>query len=161
ANVDPAIMNLGAAYLLLQEIDSLSDSNEIHQTIDKYKDYEAKYLERRAYWSTKLPDAEIKRLLETQAHPPAAELLRIAREEYLPLVAKGKDAHEEANKILIGKIRPLFFQHRNANMQVVEKLRARTEADEQRALEASAFWTRLLIITSIVLVVVMGVSGWW
>src|SRR5262245_57984697 len=109
-DLDPAVMNLGAAYLQIQEIDSLTDPTEIRETIEKYREYEAKFFDRRAYWMPKLPEGEIKRILETQANPAAVEFLRIAREEYLPLVTKGPEARKKANEILNTKLRPKFWE---------------------------------------------------
>jgi methyl-accepting chemotaxis protein WspA len=160
-DADPAVMNLGAAYLLLQELESLSDPAEIRDTLERYREYEGKYQERRAYWLARLPDGEIRRILDTQAHPPAAEALRIARDEYIPLIGKGPEAHKQANEILINRIRPKFQEHRRANAQAVEKIKAKAEADEQRALAATTFWVRVMTIVSATLVIVMGATGWW
>jgi len=160
-DTQPAAMNVGAAYLLLQETDSLTDPAEIKESLDRYAQHEAKYLERRAYWLPKLPDGEIKRLLETTAHPPAAEFLRIAKDDYLPLIGKGPEAHKKATDILINRLRPKFYEHRKATAIVVEKIRAKTEADEQAAMESTNLWTRIMIIASVALVLVMGSVGWW
>lgn len=160
-DVDPAVMNLGAAYLLIQELNLLSDPAEIKETLAKYKAYEDKYHERRAYWSAKLPDGEIKRQLDTFSHPPAAEVLRITRDEYIPLIGKGPEERKKANDILNTRIRPKFLEHRNGNVKAVELIRAETEADENLALQNSSFWTRVMIFTSIALVVFMGAIGWW
>src|SRR5262249_2181177 len=103
---------------------------------------------------------EIKELLETTANPPAMEFLRIAKEEYLPLVAKGPEARKQANDVLVNRIRPKFYEHRRANAQVVEKLARKTVQDEQKALASSEFWTRVMIVLSIVVVLAMGISGW-
>ena len=160
-DTEPPAMNLGAAYLMLQEIDSLTDPLEIRDTIDKFRSYESRYLERRAYWMARLPEGEIRQLLEATTHPPAAEFLRIAKDDYLPLVGKGPENQKKANEILNHRLRPKFYEHRRANAQIVEKIRAKTEADEQRALDNTTAWARFMVVASVLLVVVMGILGWW
>ncbi|MDB5313723.1 MAG: mcp4 2 [Gemmataceae bacterium] len=160
-DIDPPAMNLGPAYLMLQEMETLSDQNDVRETKDKYRTYETKYHDTRAYWMGRLTDGDIKRLLDTTAHPPAAEMLRIANEEYLPLVGKGPEIQKKASEILHTKIRPKFYEHRRATAQVADKVRAKTEAETRQAAEDSNYWTRVMTLVSIALVVVMGATGWW
>jgi methyl-accepting chemotaxis protein WspA len=163
-DMDPPLMNVGAAYLMLSEIDSFGgDAGEVRDTTQKFRDYEAKYNERRAYWLApgRLPEGEIRRGLEGQIHAPAADLFRIANEEYLPLIGKGPEATKKANEILVTRIRPRFYEHRRASAAVVEKVRAETESDEQAAYRDSHFWTWTMAWVSVTLVVVMGMTGFW
>ncbi|QDU22688.1 methyl-accepting chemotaxis protein [Urbifossiella limnaea] len=163
-DMDPPMMSIGAAYLMLSELDSFgSDAAEIRDNTQKFRDYEAKYNERRAYWLApgRLPEGEIRRGLEGAVHTPAADVFRIANEEYLPLIGKGPEATKKANEILNTRIRPKFYEHRRASVAVVEKIRAETESDELRAYGDSNFWASTLAWVSVALVVVMGLTGWW
>src|SRR5437868_6473314 len=94
-DTNPPLLNLGASYLMLQELDSMSDPNDIRETTQKFRDYESEYRRKWAYWQSRLPAGEIKQLLETTAHPPAAEFYKIADDEYLPLIGKGPEAHKK------------------------------------------------------------------
>jgi methyl-accepting chemotaxis protein WspA len=161
-DTDPPMMSLGAAYLMLQEIDSLeNDPAEIAKNLEKYHDYEGRYHKRQDYWASRLPEGEIRRLLETTAYPPAADMLRITKEEYIPLLGKGAEAHKKAREILLTKIRPKFYEHRKGTAEVVVKLRDKTERDETQAKENSDFWTWAMAGVSILLVAVMGATGFW
>lgn len=161
-DTDPPMMSLGAAYLMLQEMDTLTDPAEIRDSIEKYRGYEVKYNERRAHWMSVLPpNSEIRRMLDTAAHPPAAEVLRIANEEYLPLIGKGPESLKKANEILRTKLRPRFYEHRRATAQVVDLIRAKADADANHAAKETEFWTAMMTVVSIMLVVVMGSTGWW
>ena len=159
-DTDPPLMNLGVVYLMLQELDSVSDATDIRETAQKYRDYEAEYLKRWASWQEKLPDGEIKRLLEV-AHGPATELFRLANDEYLPLIGKGPEDRKKANEILLKKIRPKFYEYRRTISEAVKKVKDKTRSDETQAYEDSRFWSRLLVLASIVLVSVMGFAGLW
>ena len=158
---NPPPMSLGSAYLMLQELDTLTDPGDIRETIEKFHTFENRYQERRAYWLSHLPDGEIRRMLDTSAHPPGAELLRIANEEYLPLIGKGPEARQKANEILRTKLRPRFYEHRRVTAIVVDKIMEKTQADETHAREAADFWVGTMAWVSLVLVVVMGVTGFW
>src|SRR5687767_5121357 len=76
-DIEPAVLNIGIVYLYLQEVDSLTDPNDVRAAVEKVREFEAKYLESRAYWLSpgKLPDGDIRRGLETTAYTPAADVL--------------------------------------------------------------------------------------
>lgn len=162
-DTEPASYNLGIVYLYLQELDSISDPAEIRETVQKVQDFETKYMEKRAYWLApgRLPDGDIRRALDTGTHPSAAEILRLANEEYLPLMGKGPEARKKANEILVTRIRPRFVEHRKATAEVVRRLKEKTEADESQAYQDVNFWTKTMTVVSVLLVVLMGVSGFW
>ncbi|HYH69642.1 MAG TPA: methyl-accepting chemotaxis protein [Urbifossiella sp.] len=162
-DIEPPLMNVGAAYLMLQEIDSGTNPAEVQDTILKFNDYEAKYAERRAIWLApgKLPEGEIRRGVEGPIHTPAADMFRIARAEFLPLIGKGPDDAKKANEVLNTRIRPKFYEHRRAAQSVAEKVRIQTTADETKARDDSQFWTVAMAWISLALVAVMGLAGFW
>jgi len=162
-DIEPPLMNLGAAYLMLQEIDTGSNPNEVRDSVLKFADYEAKYTERRTKWLAPgvLPEGEIRRGLEGPVHAPAADLFRIANTEFLPLVGKGPEEKKKANDVLNNRIRPKFYEHRRAAQAVAEKVRAKADADETSAFRDSHFWTLAMAWISLALVAVMGFTGFW
>jgi methyl-accepting chemotaxis protein WspA len=159
-DTDPPLMNLGASYLMLQEIDSLSSPAEVQATSEKFRTYEAEFRKRWAYWEAKPPTPQIKAILEI-AHERAVEFYRIANDEFLPLVGKGPDAQKKANELLNVKLRPKFYEFRQVNAEAVDLIKKKTVADETAALENSRFWSGLLVTGSILVVAVMGFTGWW
>lgn len=162
-DMEPPLMNVGASYLMLQEIDSITNPTDLRDTILKFSDYEAKYTERRTYWLApgRLPEGEIRRGLEGPVHTPAAEMFRIANAEFLPLVGKGPEESKKANEVLNTRIRPKFYEHRKAAQAVAEKVRAKADADEKKAYDDSHFWTWAMAWISLALVAVMGGTGFW
>src|SRR5262249_4351618 len=82
ADSSPATLNQGATYLMLQELDSLSDPGEIRETIERYHEYEAKFFEKRSHWLGKVTDPELRRFIEVTIYLPAAEMIRVANEEF-------------------------------------------------------------------------------
>ena len=159
--IDPPSLSLGAAYLMLQELDSMTDPDDVKKTKEKFADYETRYNDRRDFWLKKLPEGDARRILEVTSHRPASEMLRIANEEYLPLVGKGPEAHKKGNEILFSKIRPRFYEHRKAAAQLVEIINKKTVEDEKQALEDTNFWVRAMGWISGILIVLMGATGLW
>ncbi|HEX4612151.1 MAG TPA: methyl-accepting chemotaxis protein [Urbifossiella sp.] len=160
---EPAVFNLGIVYLYLQELDSMSDPTEIRETIQKVRDFEAKFLEKRAYWLApgRIADGDIRRAFDSASQTSTSEILRLANEEYLPLMGKGPEAHKKANEVLVTRIRPRFVEHRKAMAEAVRRLKEKNEADENRAQQEVAFWSTTMTVVSVLLVLVMGGSGLW
>jgi methyl-accepting chemotaxis protein WspA len=155
----PPPLNLGAAYLALQELDSISDPAEARDTIRRFREYHDAYQDTRNYWLTHLPEGELRRGLDGPVSRLAAEFFRIANDEYLPLIGKGPEAAKQANAILIQKLRPRFWEYRTLMQQFVKKVEEKAKADEQEAKEATDFWTSAMGWISGVLLIVMGVTG--
>ncbi len=163
-DTDPALMNLGISFLVLQEMENTTDPVEIRSTLEKYRRYESKYHERQAFWMNRLPAGEIKRLLETTVFPPGEEMLRLANEKYLPLATKSNRTAEEqklASEILRREIGAKFYEHHRALADVTSRIVAQKVTDENQALEHIRSWTRIMLGGSVLLVLVMGAAGWW
>ncbi|MBN9520635.1 methyl-accepting chemotaxis protein [bacterium] len=162
-DIEPATYNLGVAYIYLQEIDSTSDPNELRESLQRYREFEKKYLDKRAYWLApgRLSDGKIRQALDSTTHPPAAEVLRITNEEYLPLIGKGPEERKKANEVLLTRIRPRFVEHRKAVAEIARQVKDKSEADEAQAYQDSRAWTVTVTWVSVVLVLLMSASGIW
>lgn len=161
-DTNPPPLNLGNAYLMMQELDSITDARELAETIERYRGFEAAYLEARAYWLRELPPGEIRSMIEVRLHRASSEFFRIANDEYLPLMAtRTPEARKQSNEILVKKLRPKFWEHRTAVSQLVKKVEEMAVAGEAQAKEDSTFWSRTLLWISVVLLVAMGSVGYW
>lgn len=157
----PPPLNLGAAYLMLQEIDSASDPSEIRESTQRFRKYEADYFAKRDYWLKRLPEGDIRRTLEVNLSRSSADFFRIANEEYLPLAGKTPEERKKANAVLMTKLRPRFWEHRDAVAQLIKLVEEKTLEDEREAEEDVKFWTTTIAILSIVLIAGMGSVGFW
>ena len=157
----PPPLNLGASYLALQEIDSANDPGEIRESLQRFRKYESEYFTQRDYWLKKLPDGEIRRALEVKMSRNATDFYRIANDEYLPLVGKTAEEKKKANAVLMTKLRPKFWEHRDAVHEFVKMVEQKTDADEKEAEQDVKFWTTTIAILSVVLIAFMGATGFW
>ncbi len=156
----PPALNLGASYLMLQELDSMTDPREIGETKKRFEGYEIAYNESRSRWLNKLPRGEIRDIIENSLHRSSAEFYRIANQEYLPLIGK-PEARKQQNDILINKLRPKFWEQREVVAVLLKKIQDKTEADEKAALADTRFWSATIAWISIVSVMLMGFTGFW
>ena len=157
----PPPLNLGASYLALQEIDSANDPGEIRESLQRFRKYESDYFTQRDYWLKKLPDGEIRRALEVKMSRNATDFYRIANDEYLPLVGKTAEEKKKANAVLMTKLRPKFWEHRDAVHEFVKMVEQKTDVDEKEAEQDVKFWTTTIAILSVVLIAFMGATGFW
>lgn len=158
----PPPLNLGASYLMLQEIDSTTDARDVQDMISRFRAYETAYIEHRDYWLKKLPEGELRRIIESSMQRASTEFFRIANQEYMPLIQEGgAENRKKSNEILLRKLRPKFWEHRDFVNQLVKKLEDKTAADEKAAKEDSEFWVKTMGLVSAVLLVVMGITGFW
>ncbi len=102
-DMDPPLMNVGAAYLMLSEIDSFGgDAGEVRDTTQKFRDYEAKYNERGRTGSPPAGSPRAKSAAASRARstprPPTCSASPTRK--YLPLIGKGPEAMKKANDIL-------------------------------------------------------------
>lgn len=159
---EPPSMGLGNAYLMMQELDSLTDSGQISSTIERYRNYEAAYIDSRTYWLNQLPQgSEIRKIIETRLVRASTEFFRIVNEEYLPLISRGgAESRKQSSEILLKKLRPRFWEHRTAIEQIIKLIEEKTKADESRAEEEANFWSNTIAILSFALILVMGCVGY-
>jgi len=159
---EPPSMGMGNSYLMMQELDSLTDPGQINDTIERFRNYEAAYIDSRTFWLNQLPHgSEIRKIIESRLVRASTEFFRIANEEYLPLFSRGPEARKQSNDILLKKLRPKFWEHRTTVEQLIKLIREKTKADESKAEEDAQFWSNTIAVLSIVLILVMGVVGYW
>ena len=158
---EPPSMSLGAAYLMLQELNSMTGTEEIAETKKKFAEYEKRYTTQRAIWLKKLPEGDTRTVIEETSHRPASEVLRIGKEEFMPLAGTGPEEKKKANAILMTRIRPRFYEHREILAEMVKGLKAKTADEERQAFEDTNFWVRAMGWASGILIVIMGITGFW
>jgi methyl-accepting chemotaxis protein WspA len=157
----PAVIMIGPAYLMLHELEAATDPADAREMRKKLQSFETQYNARRDYWLARLPAGVVRDTIETTAHAPAAEVFRLANEEYLERVGKADPAVRlEATKILREKITPRFREHKAAVDRAVKALQDDTRAKEAEAASAARFWYTLAVTLGVLAVAVMGVVGW-
>jgi methyl-accepting chemotaxis protein WspA len=85
------------------------------------------------------------------------EVLRLAREEFLPQIGKGN--REALHRILDRKIAPAFEEHFRINSSAVGNLRLEIAESEVTATQRIRFWVIVLVVLSILSVIVIITAG--
>jgi methyl-accepting chemotaxis protein WspA len=168
SELTPAVLMVGPAYLALQEMDSTRDPAEVQRLTEFYRSFEARYATRRDFWlerdasgKSRLPDGVVRQAVESTGHRPATEMFRVARDEFLPLVASPDPAaRKKATDVLNAKIVPLYREQKAAMSEAAKALETETKTREAAAADAAQFWFYLTSVGAGLVVVAMGVVGW-
>jgi methyl-accepting chemotaxis protein WspA len=154
----PPPLLIGRVYLMLQEIETAATEEDRRQALDNYRRYEAEYYKRREFWLSRPIDPAGRLALETTAHIPAMEVLRLANDEYIP---KNRDekTRKEATDILNKRIAPKYREHVAAIREAAKSARANTEVEEAEAAANIRLWSNLTIALSVAAVLGFGAIG--
>ena len=110
-----------------------SDPAELQRYDDQFdaaqKDFETQH----ADYMRRLPEGRLKDLMRGTAYQSAEEYFQIARQTYIPLILRGD--HEEALKVLLSRLKPLYDKHAAAVNEIVG-------VASQQALEGEALAAR-------------------
>src|SRR5438093_9219394 len=73
AELIPATFRLTMPYVILQELETTTDAEEIKAQTKRFKELEAQFLRSRADWLKKMTNDEFRQGIETTVYEPAAE----------------------------------------------------------------------------------------
>lgn len=156
--ISPPTLSAGQTYLVLQELETETNPEEIRRLKDRFADLESLFEKRHAEFAVKLPEGDSKRQLAQIIKPGGQEIFRIARDEFLPLVGKKED-QAKASEVLGQRIRPKFRKHRAAVDDVIAAMEKETEQIEQAAAADSGFWMNAMVVLSIASISLLAFFG--
>jgi methyl-accepting chemotaxis protein WspA len=157
----PPPLLIGRPYLMLQEIESTNDPNEIRSLTARFKEYEAAYYQRREFWLAKLPPNDsARRVIEETAHRPALEFFRLANEEYLPNAKGDPAARAKASKVLRDQIVPIYREQSRATQEAARQEQAAATFEEARIASELSLWQNVSTAIIVVSLIGLGFFGW-
>jgi methyl-accepting chemotaxis protein WspA len=157
----PPPLLIGRPYLMIQEIESTSDPNEIRNLTARFKEYEASYYQRREFWLAKLPTSDpTRQSIEDTAHKPAMDFFRLANEEYLPNAKGDAAARAKASKVLREQLVPIYREQSRIVQETAKREQAATAAEEARIASELAYWQNVSSAVIVVSLIALGLIGW-
>jgi methyl-accepting chemotaxis protein WspA len=156
--VEPAAFYTAEPYLTLVELTTTTDEKETRRLIEDFDNFEKVFKEREAYWMEQLHNGPLKRALIQDVLPTAHDFYRLAREEFLPKIAKAAD-RPQAQQVLREKIQPSFVKQREAVRQAVKTAKEAIVQDEEETNQRVDFWLTALLIISTFTVVIIFLAG--
>ncbi|CAN5579086.1 Wsp signal transduction system chemoreceptor WspA [soil metagenome] len=148
---------LAQPFLTLNQIASAEDEQASGQLQSRFQRQQQAYLDAHERWARELPEGPLRQEILIRAHIPAMEVLRLAREEFLPQVGKGNA--DALRKILDRKISPTFEEHFRIIGSAIENLRVQLAESENVAAQRIRFWLIALTVLSIVSIITMITAG--
>ena len=135
--------------LICNMMTDTSDPAELQRYIDRLRtaqhDFEARHVD----YMHRVPEGPLKDMMRGTAYQTAEEYLQIAQQSFIPLVLKGD--HDEARKVALERMKPVYEKHATAVDQIVEV--ANREARDGEALAAR----NVRLYTGIMVAVGLGV----
>ncbi len=159
AELLPPSIALTQPYLTLNQLAAAEDEQTLSRLEARFHNEEKAYLDAHDRWASELPEGPLRQEVIVRAHIPAQEVLRLARDEYLPALHKGEK--EESRRILYRKIEPAFDDHFRIITSAIGNLKTEIAANESLADGRVRFWLATLTVLSIAAVVVIVVTGIW
>jgi methyl-accepting chemotaxis protein WspA len=158
SEIQPSAFDVVEPYLVLLELSITTDPAEIRRLNDDYAKHETRFKERVTYWTQHLFEGPTKQGLTRDVWPAAQEFYRLAKTDFLPLLAKG--AGPKATQALRERLEPRFLETRRAIERTLQTGEQMTERDEAESVQRVRFWLTTMIVLSILAVVVIFSSGW-
>jgi PAS domain S-box-containing protein len=153
--VPPSQTLLRIALLTATVADSAGDDEHnhlarLHDAMNTLEEHHPRYLGR-------MPDGELKDLMNGVAYTTAVDYIRIVREEFLPLVQAGR--MKEAHAIHTNRLHPIYQAHAAAVGRVVEQARQQAKRDEAAGEAKARAYSQILAgVGGLMLLSVGGLS---
>ena len=93
--LSPPPMYVGPSFTALLQMQTETNPDELRLLTTRYREREANFHRQYAYWMQRLPEGDVKRMLEADVHAPAIEFYRVAQDEYLPHVGSGASLSDD------------------------------------------------------------------
>ncbi len=158
AELQPATMSLTQPYLTLNQLAAAEDEQTISRLRARFQREEQAYLDAQEHWAQELPEGALRQEVIIRAHIPAQEVLRLAREEFLPALGKGNK--EELRQILYRKIDPVFEKQLQIITAAIDNLKEQISDTERAAAGRMRIWMIALAALSVASVVIILIAGY-
>jgi methyl-accepting chemotaxis protein WspA len=158
AEMEPAVLYVQRPFFLLTLLRETTDPAEIRRLRDLFHERQKEYETRRDYWLKELGEGPMKEGLAGPVNETVTDLLRIANEEYLPLVEKGD--RKGAAAIYLSRLKPRYDEHTNAINSTLHRAKLRIEEEENEVRSQAYFWELFMIVVGVLTVAIVGTLGW-
>jgi methyl-accepting chemotaxis protein WspA len=138
---------------------TVTEPSEIKRLTEEFRAQEAHYLDRQAYWNKELFEGPVKQSLNRDVFPTASEFFRVAKDEFLPLVAKGD--RMGASQVFTSQIQPRLQANRQAIERTTQVGQDAMQLEENESGRKVSFWMTTMILLSILSVVLLLSFGWF
>ena len=153
AYVPPSESLLQAA-LICGMMGQASDPAELQRYADQFdaarKDFETQH----ADYMHRVPEGKLKDLMRGTAYQSAEQYFQIAWQTYIPLILQGN--HEEAQKVLLSRLKPLYDKHAAAVDEIVKVASQQALDGEALAARNVRFYTGIMAAFGALILLVGG-----
>ena len=155
----PPTIALPQPYLTLNQMAAAEDEQTISRLEARFVKETQAYQVAHDRWAADMEPGPLREEVIVAAHVPAQEVLRLARDEFLPALHKGNK--EEERRILSRKIEPAFEAHFRIITRAIGHLKAEIADNEATAEARMRLWLTAVAVSSVASLAVIAVVGIW
>jgi methyl-accepting chemotaxis protein WspA len=143
----------------LLQLHSETNPDEVRHLLSVYREREARFQRRYAYWMQRLPDGEPKRSLEDGRPCPRGRVLP-DRAGRIPAARRQAGGEGQGRAVITQRLTPLVGQHFKGVEEASKLDMQMSKLEEDEAVKNSHFWINTMTALSVVAVVALAVLGW-
>jgi len=121
------------------------------------KSFEREYNQQYASYMVRVPEGSLKAMMRGEAHDSALEYFRLADQL---IVLANQDRVDEARKLLVSTMNPLYDRHSAAVDQIVIRAHEEARASEALAARSVRRFTAAMIAIGLLVLIVVGALSW-
>lgn len=148
SDLAPSTLFVRTGYLNLQELETETDPVRIGRQIEQFNEFEIKFHKTFTEYLDRFPEGALRRGLETEVYPSGSQVLKVARDEYIPLFSK-PDQKGTRSEVLSKKLAPLYREHAQLVEKNLQLVVNQARQEEEEAFADTRFWSRAMFAISI------------
>jgi methyl-accepting chemotaxis protein WspA len=158
ADILPPALYMAEPYLVALQIAAQPDLDGRRHMVRQLKIAIEQYRARHAYWTQRLNDPDLRKVLIEDSHEAAKAFCRALEEEFIPVVERAVTASKLRESATA--LEPAFLRHRTTLLGALPRAQKRVtdhEEEARRAVHAGTFGS---LVVAVLFIVVVGTAGW-
>jgi signal transduction histidine kinase len=150
----PPSESLLQAALICGMMGEASDPAELQRYENQFDAAREDFETQHADYMRRVPEGKLKALMSGTAYQSAEQYFQIARQTYIPLIMRGD--HEEAQKVLLSRLKPLYDRHAAAVDEIVGVASQQAFDGEALAARNVRFYTGIMAAVGALILLIGG-----
>jgi signal transduction histidine kinase len=140
--------------LICSMMSETPDPAERQRYLGLFRASEQDLEQQHADYMRRVPEGRLKDMMRGTAFETAEQYFQIAQQQFVPLAIQGD--HEEAEKVLVSTMNPLYEKHAAAVDQIVKVANEEAQSGEALAANIVHFYTDVMVAVGVLILVVGG-----
>lgn len=146
------------SYLVVFQMENETDKAKLDDLINRIGQLKRDYDDRHSYWSSNLPEGELKNSLVNSSYAPAIDFFNIVEKQYIPAIQSGDKS--TAASLLNGPIKQKYTEQRLAidnTVKIADALNKNLEEQAGKAITTSTYMLGFILLFGLALVLITSI----